>query len=78
MPNQFGYGNNKASKLTGEQVIEIRERYATERGLSQPMLAREYDVSKNTISNILNGTTWRHLLRGAAAQVQRPPLYAKS
>jgi hypothetical protein len=78
MSNQFGPGNNKASKLTGEQVIEIRERYATERGLSQPMLARQYDVSRNTIANVLNGSTWRHLLRGQEAQVYRPPINARA
>jgi hypothetical protein len=74
----FQRGNNKAAKLTGEQVIEIRERYATERGLSQPMLCQQYDVSKNTIAGILNGSTWRHLLRGAEPQVYRPPLNART
>lgn len=77
MPGQFSVGNNKAAKLTGEQVIEIRERYATERGLSQPMLAREYGVSVNTIGKVLNGTSWQWLLRGQEPQVYRPPIAAR-
>jgi hypothetical protein len=72
----FQRGNNKAAKLTGEQVIAIRERYATERGLSQPMLAREYEVSVNTIAKVLSGTSWQWLLRGQEPQVYRPPLNA--
>jgi hypothetical protein len=74
--NPFQRGNNKASKLTGEQVIEIRERYRTERGLSQPMLAQQYRVSRNTIASVLNGSTWQWLLRGQDPQVYRPPINA--
>lgn len=74
----FQRGNNKAAKLTGEQVIEIRERYATERGLSQPMLAREFGVSVNTIAKVVNGTSWAHLLHGAEPQVFRPPLTGRA
>jgi transcriptional regulator with XRE-family HTH domain len=80
MSNQFQMGNNKASKLTGEQVVEILERYATERGMSQPRLAREYGVSVNTIAKILNGTSHRHITRPGQTpglqpeQVYRPPI----
>jgi hypothetical protein len=77
MTNQFQRGNNRAAKLTGEQVVEMRERYKTERGLSQSMLAREYDCSINTIARILSGQTWRHLLRGEEPQVYRPPINAR-
>jgi transposase len=80
MTNQFQMGNNRAAKLTGEQVVEILERYATETGLSQSMLAREYGVGLNTISKIVNGTSWTHITRPGqapgqqAAKVFRPPL----
>lgn len=77
MPGQtFQRGNTKASTLTGEQVIEMRERYATERGLTQRQLCEDYNVSVSTIANVLQGKTWRHLLRGQAPQVNRPPLHA--
>ena len=55
----FQRGNRNAKKLTGEQVMEIREKYALP-GVTQPMLAREYGVSLPTISNILNYVTWQN------------------
>jgi hypothetical protein len=74
----FHTGNNKAARLTGEQVVEIRERYGTEIGLSQSMLARQYDVSINTVAKIVNGLSWRHLLRaGDEPKVDRPPFAAR-
>ena len=68
----FGYGgalmtftqnNQRAAKLTGEQVVEIRERYALE-GVSQAQLSREFQVTIGTIRNILNGTTWQNITAG--------------
>lgn len=46
------------TKLTWALVTEIRERYAAG-GVSQPTLAREYDVSQGNISSILLGHTWK-------------------
>ena len=46
------YGeNNPSSKLTMEQVVEIREKYSPG-SYSYGMLASEYGVSKTTIINI--------------------------
>lgn len=45
------------SKLTKQQVIEIRERARTE---SQVELAKEFGVSASLISRIMNGKAWKH------------------
>jgi hypothetical protein len=58
----FSANNRKAAKLTGEKVIEIRQKYALPgRQYTQDRLAREYQVSVNTIRNIVNGVTWQTL-----------------
>lgn len=54
-----GEENNNA-KLTREQVIEIRRRYAAG-GILQKDLGIEYGVYKLTILNIVNRKTWKHL-----------------
>lgn len=48
------------SKLTANQVIEIRTRYA-EGGVLQQQLATEFGVKENTISQIINFKRWKHL-----------------
>ena len=48
-----------SSKLTTAQVAEIRSRYATEY-ISQDELAKEFDVSPATISEIIRGVIWNH------------------
>jgi hypothetical protein len=68
----FQKGNRKASKLNGEQVLEIREKYAVP-GVTQKRLALEYGVSVNTISSIIDGLTWRDVA-GGSKPVNRPPL----
>ena len=50
-------GNNK---LTEEQVIEIRERYAVEK-ISQAELGRQYGLTPQGVSRIVRGETWKHL-----------------
>jgi hypothetical protein len=58
----FSANNRKAAKLTGEQVLSIRQKYALPgRQYTQDRLAREYQVSVNTIRNIVNGVTWQSL-----------------
>jgi hypothetical protein len=47
----------RMSKLTEEQVLEIREASGTLQSL-----ATKYNVSKPAISNIKRGLSWRHLL----------------
>ena len=54
---------NGWSKLTAEQVLEIRRRYAG--GALQRELAAMYDVSRPLISLIVNHHVWKHLKRRA-------------
>lgn len=51
--------NSVAHKLTEEQVIEIRNKYAA--GSSSAELSQKYGVSKNQIIKIANGKNWSHL-----------------
>ncbi|HEY3953914.1 MAG TPA: helix-turn-helix domain-containing protein [Streptosporangiaceae bacterium] len=46
-------------KLTAEQAVEIRERYAA--GESLKAIGRAYNVTHQTVSDIVNRTTWRHV-----------------
>lgn len=48
-----------ASKLTERQVAEIRARHAT--GELHRVLAADYGVTRPTITDIVNGKTWRHV-----------------
>lgn len=48
-------------KLTAEQVIEIRQRYA-QGGITQRELASMFGVSPPNISLIVRGKHWKHLL----------------
>jgi hypothetical protein len=48
-----------SAKLTNAQVKEIRNRYDGKRG-SASRLAREYDVSKSTVSRIVKNIIWRN------------------
>jgi hypothetical protein len=45
------------AKLTGEQVVDIRRRYA-EGGITHKALAREFGVSSATICLIVTGKKW--------------------
>jgi hypothetical protein len=56
------------AKLTWEQVDAIRSREWAARFPSQAALAREYGVCPQTISNILDGKTWRPEFRRDASQ----------
>jgi hypothetical protein len=49
-------------KLTAEQVLAIRRRYATSR-MTQRQLAREYNVTQPQIGHIVRGEHWRHLIQ---------------
>lgn len=53
-------GKGIASKLTAEQVIEIRTRYS-QGGISQAKLASEYGVKSNAIGAIVRGKSWKHV-----------------
>lgn len=48
-------------KLTIEQAFDILERY--QKGERQINLAREFNVSKSAVFQLINGVTWKHLQR---------------
>lgn len=50
---------NARSKVTKEQVIEIRDRWAM--GESPTMLAFEFGLSQPGIQDIVRGRTWQHI-----------------
>ena len=52
--------DNGNAKLTEEQVIEIRRRYA-DGGVAQRPLAAEYGVHQPLISDIVRRKRWKHL-----------------
>jgi lambda repressor-like predicted transcriptional regulator len=47
------------SKLTNEQVLQIRELY--KQGYSLNLLSRNYGVSSWTIREVVDGKTWKHI-----------------
>lgn len=51
--------DNPCARLTEQQVVEIRHRYRRGNGIQ---LAREYGVSSATISLIVNGKMWAHVM----------------
>jgi len=52
--------DNGFAKLTDEQVMEMRERYAREH-VSQIALAREHGVSGSLVNGVVTGRMWKHL-----------------
>jgi hypothetical protein len=51
--------SNGYSKLTEQQVLKIRAKLAM--GITQMVLAKEFNVSQNAISTIKLRKTWKHL-----------------
>jgi hypothetical protein len=47
------------SKLTAEQVSQIRQRYVA--GESQSALGRSFSISQSTVGNIVRRDTWKHV-----------------
>lgn len=52
--------DHKASKLTEEEVIEIKRLYSTG-GYRYIDLAKKFDVAKITISRIITKESWKHV-----------------
>ena len=52
--------NHPKSKLNSEQVLEIRKLFDNKNN-SISNLAEKYNVSKSTISKVLNRTNWSHI-----------------
>jgi hypothetical protein len=57
VPDMRGFARGHGTKLTAEQVLEIRTR-ATGQWGEQRRLAREFGVGHQTISAILSGRRW--------------------
>ena len=51
--------NHHRSKLTAEQVREIREQY--ENGEAQRTLAAKFSISRSVINQIIQRDTWKHI-----------------
>lgn len=51
---------NGRSKLSEEQVLEIRTKYSSKK-ISQRELSKLYNVSQCLINNIVNTVNWKHL-----------------
>ena len=51
---------NSLCKLTSKDVLEIRQKYSCG-NINGRQLAKEYNVSPNTISNIINYKTWKYI-----------------
>ena len=51
---------NPCSKLTDDDVAEIRRRYA-QGGVTKAAMAREYRVSQTAIYYVIRGRHWRHV-----------------
>jgi hypothetical protein len=59
-PERLARGeDNTKAKLTSEQVMDIRRRYAA--GVSGPLMAREFRVRRGTILSIVRRHTWKHI-----------------
>lgn len=60
-PGQLPRGERVGTaRLTADQVREIRQRYAA--GEQQQHIAPDYGVSRTTVTYIVLGKTWKHLL----------------
>lgn len=54
---------NGPSKLTKNQVIEIKKRHAVTREFHK-IIAKDYGVSRGLIGNIIRGKNWKHITLG--------------
>lgn len=63
--SKFRKSNTRSAKLTGEQVLELRQRYIA--GATQGELARAYGISIGQIGRIVRGESWQD-----KAQVEDP------
>ena len=51
---------NGNAKLTAEQALNIRRRYA-DGGIYQRELAEEYDIGRENVGKIIRGERWHHV-----------------
>jgi hypothetical protein len=64
MQHSMSGEKNHVTKLTAEQVTEIRRRYKRRdtSGNSGRDLAREFGTTNKNISQIIRGKSWRHVM----------------
>lgn len=60
LKNDMLGSKNNSAKLTEKEVIEIREKYKTNK-YSYKTLGEEYGVSKSTVSGIIKRKNWTHI-----------------
>ena len=53
-------GNNK--KVTESQVLEIRKLKKDNPGMSYPKIAKMYNITRFSISNICRNIFWRYII----------------
>jgi hypothetical protein len=58
-PTQIGFANSQA-KLNSENIIEIRK--LSQQGVKNAKIAKDFDVSPKTISDILRMKRWGHVV----------------
>jgi predicted XRE-type DNA-binding protein len=58
---RLSLGERHSSKLTKRQVERIKVHYETW-GTPQRILAKEYGISQQQVSNIVRGKTWRYAI----------------
>ncbi len=59
-PDSVVRGEQRGSKLTEQQVIEIRRLYSDERKTQQE-IANQFGVTRENISVIIRGVNWQHV-----------------
>jgi transposase-like protein len=71
----FNQGNKRAAKLSNEVVLEILDKYHN-KGQTQGQLAREYDVTVNTIGRIVRRETHQRVMMPVDVQASAEQLAA--
>lgn len=54
--------DHRLSRFTERQVLAIRRLHRMNPNFSRAKVARKYDSKSNTITNIIKGNSWKHLL----------------
>jgi DNA-binding XRE family transcriptional regulator len=62
---------NGGTKFTKDQILEIRRIYA-EGGITHETLSRQFGVTRECITAIMNGKNWAHTSNGLATKTSGP------
>lgn len=58
--HQHGESNGHA-KLTADEVLAIRDLYASDEAITHTDLAKQYGVTREAIRDVINGRRWAHI-----------------